>query len=68
MLNRKPCNHRNAYYMGFARLNASTPRDPNKFVEREIRWCKVCGAITFAGGWMYPDRAIEKRRAKGRGR
>ena len=60
-LTRKPCNHRNAYRMGHKLLNASTPREPHKVVKEEVRWCKVCGAITFAGGWMYPDRAWVKK-------
>ena len=67
MTRRKPCNHRNAYRMGTDELNASTPKEPRKVVKVEVRWCQVCGAITFAGGWMYPRRAWPRGKADHRG-
>ena len=50
---RKPCNHRVRYYVGDRKLNAA-PKPP---VVVQVYWCRTCGAVTFAGGWLYPNRS-----------
>jgi len=64
---RQPCNHRNRYNMGKDHLLG----DGGKITEVTVWWCHICGAVSFAGGWMYPRRSYMgarwqlKRRARG---